>query len=135
MQPHQDTSLVVNTSSKLMFYLLHDANPNFLMKLLAFGCSRNLCFSWNSKLYYLIHRNPSVVNINQYTSAHTTISSFFTTLLISSSQLRLILLSVFSSVLIIKHAYLFLNQKAISCLPYFRLTTLHRQGQNLLVFY
>jgi len=29
-------SLVVNTTSKLMFYLLNDANPNFLLKLLAF---------------------------------------------------------------------------------------------------
>lgn len=36
LQPHQDTSLVVNTTSKLTFYLLHDANPNFLMKLLVF---------------------------------------------------------------------------------------------------
>jgi len=34
----------------------------------------------------------------------------------------------FYSVLIIKDAYLFLNQETVSCLPYFRLTTLHRPG-------
>jgi len=128
---------VVNTTSKLMFYLLHDGNPNFLMKLLAFRLLEEFLLLMELQ-FPLPYSQESIsghhLKPGYFSPQNPTFFLYYTFNIIISdtfNSFRCFLFFRFGQ----KRCIFIFKLKNLSCIPYFHLTTLHRPGQNILVFY